>query len=351
MAQQYTPRASAAIALSIISFLLGCGDDRPREYVPVFVDVSDGAAGSSSEEPWQTAVVKSEPMLPPFSTELDTLVSQTVRWASIDVRVVGARVVRGLSGPISGSYNALSAFGVEAADLAPNQIYVELDLELQNKGATEGDLSARGTWDLVLEDGRRLTSVDTLGVTILPSDDATTSLHYEVEPMVDLTGAKLVLNGSDRESHEPEELPLDQPYEQKFPRRIGSLVGQTVNFVADSDTASVHFDEAAYDINYAREGRADRGKRIVWLNLAFTATQRYGGYSAGDLRIVVDGRASNPVDYENDTIAEGITKVFSVAFEIDAGVTRFEIMVPDGSAEGQRFPVDVADTVLATDIE
>jgi hypothetical protein len=116
--------------------------------------------------------------------------------------------------------------------------------------------------------------------------------------------------------------------------------------------ALMDVDEAVYDVNYARDGRADHDKRIVWMKAAFTAAPHpsSGLFDTSELRIVVDGRASAPKIHDSAVILAGTTKVLSAGFEIDKTATHFEIMIPDGTAEGQRFPVKVADTVLATDI-
>jgi hypothetical protein len=288
----------------------------------------------------------------PFSMELAGVVSQPVRWANFDVTVMGARVARGLSDKRASGYDdALRAAGLRVG-LDPSKVYVELDLKLENKGADEVDYTDRGTWDVVLAGGQRLTSVDALGVSVLPGDQATTSVHYQVDDAVDLHGAVLVLNGGDRQTYEPEQIPIDRAYVQQFPRHIPTVVGQVVAYHVDTSKALVHVDEAAYDANDAREGRAKRDKRVVWLTLAFASMGENGGfYSADNLRIVVNGRASAPMRWDYAILNnEGITKVLPASFEIDKTATHFEIMIPDGTAEGQRFPVDVADTVLATDI-
>lgn len=192
---------------------------------------------------------------------------------------------------------------------------------------------------------------DGISVRILPGDSTTARLHYALGAEVDLTGAVLELNGSDRTSLESEHIPLDAPYEQQYPRRITSMVGSETTFIADSTGATVAIDEAAYDINYERHSRASKGKRIVWLKLAFTRTYEHvGHYSSDDIRIVIDGRAQTSIVWDYATIDAGETTVLPLAFEVDAAATSFEIVFPDGTAEGKRFAVNVADTTLARDI-
>jgi hypothetical protein len=274
---------------------------------------------------------------------------QSVRWAALDVRVTAARQVRGIEDRVVVGYGTFDGETVVALD--PAQIYVQLDLELTNRGREEHVYEYRDTWDLLLASGQRLMPVDGLVVRILPGDATTAQLHYALDAEVDLTGSSFELNGGSRTSHESELIPLDAPYSQQYPRRITSMVGQHSTFVADSNGATVDIDEAVYDVNYERVSRAPKGKRIVWLKLAFTSTHKNGGhYSSDDIRLVIDGRAQTAIVWDHAIIDAGETVAFPHAFEVDADATSFEIVFPDGTTEGKRFAVNVADTVLAADI-
>jgi len=336
--------------LGFVGMLSACGGGGSGGASP-----DQGAAGSGgwTIRSFGTAGVtqdaEPEPVPEPFTHDFPALMTQSVRWSSIDVGVTGARQVRGVGDA--------SAVGIDdygralTGSLDPSQIYVELDLELTNRGVEEGVLEHRGTWDLVLAGGQRIMPSDWLDVRVLPGDTASAQLHYAVDAEVDLTGATLVLNGEDRTSAEPEHIPLDVPYVQQYPRRIASMVGQQVAYKVDNDHATVAIDEAAYDVNYERKHRAPQGKRLVWLKLAFTSNDPRGGfYSADEVRLVVDGRAQTSVDHGFEVIDAGETMVFPLAFVVDAATATFEIVFPDGTPEGKRFLVDVADTVLARDI-
>lgn len=288
----------------------------------------------------------------PFVRELASLMTQSVRWASADVSVTGAGLERGQAENVGAPTD--TSFLFSGGSLDPAAVYVKLDLKLENKGADELDYTERATWDLVLRNGTRLSSIDALGVRVLPGDSAATSLHYVASENTDLTGAALELNCEDRTACEPEHVPLDARYVQEFPRRIESLVGQMVDYWDGSlGLGPLHVDEAVYDLNYARKTRAKRDMRAVWLSVAMTAPGTSSStqlFDTGALRISVNGRASAPSSHEIIVADRNTTHVLSVEFEIPKTATAFEIMIPDGTPNGQRFPVDVADTRLALDI-
>jgi hypothetical protein len=341
---------------------VGCGDDSARQSndwawwsqaYRAAPDASTGDADAGSEWSPREADARTldDASVPaPFTHELAGLVSQPVRWASVDVTITGARVMRGLDTDVVPSW---STYGTFKSTLDPSKIYAELDLSITEKGSTETDYTDRSTWDLKLREGTRLQSVDALGVSILPGDTVHTQLHYELDAATSLAGATLILNGDSRGELEPEEVPLDESKPQEYPRRIATLVGKE-SAIAEEYTgaASLRIDEAVLDINVARSGRAVRGRRCVWLRAAVTAAADdwYVGGVRG-LRLVIDGRASAPSEYEHSSVLEGTTETFFVAFEIAEAVTAFELFVPDGTAAGRRFPVNLTkDAVYADDV-
>ncbi len=320
------------------------------------VSAERGDAGAGPQSAWWPADAgmrvpsEADAALPtPFTKALTTLITQPVRWADVDVSVTSARLERGLSGAVMAPVSSW-----DAASFDPTKVYAVIELKLQNKGDKEADYSDRSTWDLLLKNGDRLGSIDAVGISVLPGDAGASTLHYAAAADAVLEGAQLVLNGDDRTTLEPEQIALDAKYVQGFPRRITSMVGQTIPFKeSDWDPCAAHVDEAVVDTGYRRAGRADRGTRVVWLTLAFTTKPNGSNYvNSGELRIIVDGRASAAAHdwYQYGGVGAGITVVRSVGFEIDKSATRFEIMIPDGTPTGARFPVNVADTVLATDI-
>jgi hypothetical protein len=323
--------STGAIALGLLPLLLG----------GCFVlsdDADDAPAWSSWQDAGVAQVDHDAAVAEEFNLEFTGLVRQSVRWASVDVSVTGARQTR--AAPVDAQGSDWFFYPI-----AP-PIYVELDLQLENKGARETALNWRDTWDLLLSDGTRLRPDDGFTVRILPGDTATASLHYQVEDVVALEGAKLILEGEARATLEPQPLPLDALNVQEFPRRIPQLVGQTLH-TDDGDV--IQIDEAAYDVNFLRASRARRGKRFVWLRVAVTAAAR-GYLDTGDFRVVVDGRASAPEERDFLLIDAMSTEVASVGFEIDASVTHFELTIPTSNYAVARFPVDVGDTVLASDL-
>jgi hypothetical protein len=299
-----------------------------------------GGAGAAAEAAAGTTAATDSI---PFTQEFAALIpNQVARWASVDVSITGVRHERGAI------KQGKNVWGEVANVLDPAKVYVEIDPTLENKGDDEVDYSQRSTWDLLLADGRRLQSADSLAVTILPGYVATTSLHYLVDDMADLAGAELVLAGAERGQLEPEHLPLDAPYASEFPRRITTLVGQRVVVKNDLD---VQVEEAVYDVNLERDGRALAGKRIVWLGLAFTNPHEdEESADAADVRLVVNGRASAPIDADRHWVDGNTTEVLWAHFEIDAAVVSFDIVIPTSDPAGARFPVTVASTAFASDL-
>ena len=331
--------------LAVVACLGACAtDDGPREVVVIdpWGSGTAGAGVSTRTSGFGTErEVEPEPA-EPFQLEFPALITQSARWASVDVRITKVQQVRGEPGG-SAEFPGF---------LDRNQIYVQLELAIANKNVEEVSYYDRDTWDLKLANGTRLTSVNPLGVSVLPGDETTAAVYYDVDEVVDLAGAALLLEGAERGVLEPEVLPLDVASAHQFPRRIATLVGKDASFLASSATGQVHVDEAAYDVNCGRVLRAARNKRCVWLKLAYTEIDDNGGYvSLGDLRIVVDGRASAPFEYEHGSVAGHATRVFFAAFEIDKNAERVDIVFPNGSQPGNRLSVDLAiEALLATDI-
>jgi hypothetical protein len=302
----------------------------------------DGPVQDTDEESGQ-------PPPEPFAIELATFVPNTVRWAGVDVALIGARQIGGRSDEIAVSGNTdLFVFSYDdptsLGQLDPYQTYVELDLELTNHDREELDYVSRDTWDLRLADGSRLQSVDSLDVRVLPGDTAATKLHYAVEDGVDLAGAVLVLEGAERAVFEPEQIPLDAEHVRQFPRRIESLVGQVI----EDERLRIEVDEAIWDHNVANIGRAKLGKRIVWMNLAVAPLDENGlHWSASETRVSVDGRGIAPREWDHAIVDGNTTMIMFTAFEIDADASTIEVGIPlRDAAELHRFPVDLNASVL-----
>ena len=329
------------LSLGVVACLGACAtDDGPREVL--VVDPAWSTVGARAGAGADRVRPPEKPTAEPFQHEFPALITQTVRWASVDVRVTRARQLRGATGD----------GGELPRSLDPKQIYVQLELAIANKDIVEVDYRDRFTWDLKLADGTRLRSVNPLGVSVLPGDEATTVVYYEVDDVVDLRGAALVLEGEERGALEPEVLPLDVAYVPMFPLRLMSLVGRNGTFrPLHFPSAMAHVDEAVFDTNTARIGRANKDTRVVWLRIALTTGENSGVYAADELRIVIDGRASAPFKWDYNTFASGTTYVLFAAFRVPAGTQHFELALPNGAGIGDRFPVDLAtDAVLATDI-
>lgn len=312
-----------------------------------------GSGGSTTDDRTSQDMGAREPPPPePFAVEFAPFIRNNVRWAGVDVAVIGARQIGGRSDEIAIS-GSTSLFDFSYDDptsliqLDPYKTYVQLDLQITNHDREELDYLSRDTWDLLLADGSRLQSVDRLDVRVLPGDTAETKLHYAVDDVVDLAGAVLVLEGAERTILEPEHIPLDAEYVRQFPRRIESLVGQVI----ENANLRIEVDEAVWDQNVANMGRAKLGKRVIWMNLAVTAPHDDDAYwSAGEARVSVDGRGIAPLEYDYGSVYANTTKVMFVAFQIDADASMIEVGIPlDDAAELHRFPVDLNASVLVND--
>jgi hypothetical protein len=271
-------------------------------------------------------------VLPPFTKPFAGLISQSVPWGDEEIAILGAALERGMD-----------------STWDPEQVVAELQFSITDNGTSETDYESRNTWDLVLAGGTRLRPLDALGVLISPGDTAKAKLHYKVPVDASLEGAKVILACSDRTKCEPESIPLDSKWEQRYPLSLGSLVGAKA---AGPDPGAVNWIElkvmdAFVDLNDPPElGRAPAGERLVRLDIV--ATHGPDGSIGADaylgnglFRIVIDGNSYEPVTFTNDTISANSSKELHVVFTMPASTNNFEILLnaPKGAA---RFPVDLA---------
>ena len=131
---------------------------------PEPVDGFQGTFADISKSKHKVTIKSESTKLEPFQLDFPALITQSVRWASVDVRITKAQQVRGASDVVDSE---------DTGQLDPNQIYVRLELAIANKDTTETNYYDRATWDLKLANGTRLTSVNPLGVSVLPGDEAT----------------------------------------------------------------------------------------------------------------------------------------------------------------------------------
>lgn len=328
---------------------IGCGEDRTVVLLPG--EEAAPVAGSEAD-PWPTSIDAGSrepdagPPPEPFSMPFDALVENRVRWAALWVSVVGARVERGMDGkPDPNEWEALYLYP------APEDVYVELDIQIASEDPEIVDYSSRATWDLILADGTRVHSHNALGLMLSPGDTATTTLRYPVDEIVDLAGASLELNSAERGAGEPEIIPLDAAYVRRYPLRLTEVVGAVIDPVDDVRAVRLEVLDAAYDLNDpVLPARAARDRRLVRLDVIVTSIASNVWIGDENFYLIVDGR-SYPVDAMDDTwIAfsdAGVSAPAHVLFEMDDDVRQFELaFLTSDRAEQQRIAVDLANAVL-----
>lgn len=254
--------------------------------------------------------------------------------------------------PESGALNPVSARWVHSSVsvLAARRVVsdpevrsrLELDLLLSLRGPAPSNYVNHAAWTLKLADGATLQPVNAEHVLLLTQTPQHLTLHYDVDREADLCGAALILNAANPEQYEPETVSIGGEYTQTFPRRIQSLVEQSV----PQPGAAMWISDALYDVNSALNGRAARGKRAIVLQLespdalsAETAAwiQAHLSLHTGDMLISPDTRKAS---HANDGSS------VAVEFEIDASATAFDIDLGDA----QPHHVDLTQTTFASDI-
>ncbi|HTM44257.1 MAG TPA: hypothetical protein VL137_04840 [Polyangiaceae bacterium] len=308
----------------ISGVLLACSGSDPGN--PVVVGYPDQAAtnqevaGASGYNP----VVAAPDPPPPFSTPFTTLVPNKVQWAGVTVELLAARLTRGMGG------------------LLPSQVYVEVDLRIQNLGAKTVDYQGRRSWDLLLSDGSRKLSENALGLLIAPGDAPSTTLRYPVPDDTDLTGAAVELNTDDRQV-EPFDLALDQAATSDPLVQLTDLQATTVT--------SGYFDYQIANATFGKNDvigglRAALNQSVLHLDLIVTNHADIDKFLDLDgLKIAIDGNSYSPVRSDNDLIDPGSSTHLSVVHTVPDGTTTFDLLFPAITGDRTRVTVNVANSV------
>jgi hypothetical protein len=321
---------SIAVVVGIVCSW-GCSDDGPGRR-PADIDggqlvdaagEDDGASPASSSSPSS------------FSRELPTLVAQTVPWSCTTVKVTGARLERGMDDAVR--------------DI--RQTCAELDVAITNHCDDDTNYQSRDTWDLLLANGSRLRPEAPLGLFIAPGDTATTTLRYLVDDAATLTGAALVLAGQERGALQEEIIPLDQPWSKRYPLRITTLAGTTLESKTDdTDDERVRYEitDALVGLDDVVEGhRAEHGQKLVTVDMIGTCVEgSYCTVSTDNLRLMIDGHAHEAENYHEEIVDHGNSQKLHARFSIPDEVSAFEIRFRLGYVGSQAIydtvPVDLA---------
>lgn len=267
-----------------------------------------------------------------FEREFAGLVVQSAPWADVQVKVTRARWYRGKRPDDLASRVTFSE----------SNVYVVLDINVTELGNFERDYTTRDTWDLILADGTRLRSVNSLGVNILTGDSPTIPLYYLATEDTPLAGASLEINGTDRETFEPMLIPLDRQASFESEIVLSSLVGQVITPTAGGDLTFEVLD-AAYGVNLTRAGRrAPRDRRLVLLNCRVSVSSIFGKSYDGTVegpRVSVNGNSQAATEGALDTIYRDESIESQTLYEIDAKATAFDVIFDTDGETFTRVPV------------
>lgn len=283
-------------------------------------------SGSTAYDPYAfDPTEEQEPTPEPFSTPLESFVSNRIQWSDLKVSVLDARLTRGMN------------------DQSPILVYAEVDLQIENQGLDIVDYQFRGTWDLRLADGTTKISSNSLGLLIGPGDAPSTTLTYVVDESTSLTGATLQLNCGDR-SCEPFSIPLDQ-----------HVVSDPLFQLTDLKELTVQGGRVAYQVTSATfgkndvlgGGRAAAGTNLLRLDVITTAT---GSLSApvnlADLFIVLDGNSYQPFAYDHDNLHAGVSQEMVAKYFVPETITSFDLLFPGPSESRARVSVNTANATV-----
>jgi len=328
--------------LPLVALLLGagCGDD------PVNFDLDKNQSAKTREAELASAKDKDKdggkaPASGAFDRKLSGLVTQSAPWGDVEIRVEGARQWRG-------DKPASFPRGVVHNKKA---VYAVLELELEAKGKTATDYRERNTWDLVLADGTRVSSLNPVGKLLEPGDRSNVSLFYEFADDASLRGAAVEINGSERDVLEPLRIPLDEERDFESQVELPELVGES--FQAEN-AGDLRFEivDAVYGVNLLSNGRrAPLDQRLVQLTVRAANT---GGSSVSfdtaedGPRISVEDESILADEVQVEEIESGETRKFVLVYAIDESASEFDLVFDASDEEGGCLRVDVRG-LLASD--
>jgi len=321
--------------LPIVALLIGagCGDD------PVNLDLDQNESAKTRDAELASAKDKDKdggraPASGAFDRKLSGLVTQSAPWGDVEIRVEGARQLRG-------DKPANFPRGVVHSKKA---VYAVLELELEAKGKTATDYRERNTWDLVLADGTHVSSLNPVGKLLEPGDSPTVSLFYELADDASLRGAAVEINGSERDVLEPLSIPLDEERDFESQVELPELVGESFQ-PGNAGDLSFEIVDAVYGVNLLSNGRrAPLDQRLVQLTVRAANT---GGSSVSfdteddGPRISFDDKSIVADEVQVEAIESGESRRFVMIYAIDEGVSEFDLVFDASDEESGCFSVDV----------
>jgi hypothetical protein len=320
-------------ALALILTATACaGEDGDTPAVDQ-MNMTPASGGSTGTTPANNPTTQTQNNAPePFEREFEALVEQAAPWGGLEVKVTGARLYR----------------GARPEDLAPlvqysaNNVYAVLDINITQLANGETNYTNRNTWDLILADGTRERSVNSLGVTIVTGDSPTVKLYYSATEDTSFVGAALEVNGADRTTLEPMRIPLDTAGAFESEVELTSLVGQVIAPMAEGDLSFEVLD-ASYGANLIElERRAPVDQRLVALNTRVSYSGAFSkSFSAVDdgPKLSVNGNSLSAREGEIDTIPSGGSIDFLTLYAIDEDATEFDVVLDTGDEVFVRLPV------------
>jgi hypothetical protein len=202
------------------------------------------------------------------------------------------------------------------------------------------------SWDLMLQDGTRVTPRFDFNVWLGPGDVIEEELVYTWDDEVDLTGAHLELNSQERGEWEPEIVPLFAAYETEYPQTLQDLIGLEFEPTIESHHLwHMKILDAQVDRNspYGSGRRADAGHVFVTLHLwGKVLDAPVNAYLAQrDIEAAV---GDTPYIGHNDAglLEEGEETEFMFAVQVPDDLDEFELLFMVSHDEEQRVSVDLS---------
>lgn len=261
------------------------------------------------------AGVTNDELRQPFSQSFAGLISQPVPFGVTVLTIQAARLTRN-----------------EHTEFLPGQTYAELDVSIQNNTTSDLDYSSVSTWDLVLADGTRIPSANTVGIVVAAGYAAKTTMYYPVNADATLAGSQLVIDGDTRGVVEPEPIPLDATWSTRYPIDIPSLKGAT--YVSSDQQGEIDIEQAATELDDATMGRTALGQKFLRLDVATISNSNDVALIGNDsFRLIVDGLATPPVTFTDSPVESHASLKFPVVFEMDDSVQTFDLRLSWNSPE------------------
>jgi hypothetical protein len=269
-----------------------------------------------------------------FDRKLSGLVTRAAPWGDVEIRVEGARLQRGDK---PANFPSHVVFTKRA-------VYAVLELQLEAKGESATDYRERNTWDLLLADGTRVSSLNPVGALLEPGDSQTVSLFYQVEDAANLRGAAVEINGSERDVLEPLSIPLDEERDFESQVELRHLVGESFD-ADDGQELSLEIVDAVYGVNLLSSGRrAPLDQRLVQLTVRASNTGASSlSFDAREdgPRISLDDDSIVAAEGQVEKIKSGATREFVMVYAIDEAVRQFDLVLDLDDEAGSCVSVEL----------